>query len=188
MRIMVRWTVGMVLLGCVVSTVRADDDKYLVDTGEGKKQLRHELVLQEEQDGFLGRRGTLWRIKPEGEWDVVQFEVEHAKIKEIESTRRKGKLCPQQLVQLGQKLNDEGFKTLPEHLGEPASVNSHRYKLIFGESKRIDGVITRRGESIRENIVQGSPPMGSEEEVRERDRFAKVADSVASATERKKSD
>jgi hypothetical protein len=159
------------------------DDPYLTrDKVSGSPELKHDLIFREEQDGTAGYRGMIWRIRRDGQWDIVKFKTVEGKTVEFDRTRRVGKLSPEQLERLGRKLAQEGLANLKDELGTDQSINSHNFILTFGEKKSlIGGVEPRQGKSVYNNIMEGSPQL-DESKIGDRDRFAKLAKWIEEAT------
>jgi hypothetical protein len=177
----VKRLIVITVLGLLEVTCQGGENSYLV-TKDGRQELRYELVLREEQGGFTGTCGKIWQIAPGGHWSVVSFKTINGEVKASEKTRREGKLNSDQLARLAQRLASENLAKLSSHLGPEPSVNPHRYILFFGHQQTIlDGVDPRREGCIRDNILNGSPPMQAEE-ARERDRFANVAQIIEEPT------
>lgn len=135
---------------------------------DGATELRHTLIFREEQGGVAGIGGTIWRVEPDGEWSVAKFRRVDGQDREIEGTRRVRKLKPERMAALARGLDVHRFLDWPDRLGHDGGradgVNRHGYLIQFGDRRTVlDGVKVRRGESVRRNILQGSPPMGDDE-------------------------
>jgi hypothetical protein len=85
------------------------------------------LTIKDSQDGFAGKTGTIWTIKPDCSYEVARFRGD-----EVSPPHLKGQLTPEQQSQLAGVLAAAVVGTLPARIGEPAPVNSHDITLDYG--------------------------------------------------------
>jgi len=85
------------------------------------------LTIKDSQDGFAGKTGTIWTIKPDCSYEVSRFRGA-----EVSPPHLKGQLTPEQQLQLAGVLASAAVGTLPARIGEPAPVNSHDITLDYG--------------------------------------------------------
>jgi hypothetical protein len=85
------------------------------------------LTIKDSQDGFAGKTGTIWTIKPDCSYEVARFRGT-----EISPPHLKGQLTPEQQSQLAGALATAAVETLPAHIGEPAPINSRQISIDYG--------------------------------------------------------
>jgi hypothetical protein len=85
------------------------------------------LTVKDTQDGFAGKTGTIWAIKPDCSYEVSRFRGA-----EVSPPHLKGQLTPEQQSQLAGALASAAVETLPAHIGEPAPVNSRQISIDYG--------------------------------------------------------
>ncbi|WP_156952203.1 hypothetical protein [Bradyrhizobium sp. WSM1743] len=85
------------------------------------------LTIKDSQDGFAGKTGTIWTIKPDCSFEVARFHGEN-----VSAPHAKGQLTPEQQSRLAAVLSTEDVATLPAHTGQPAPVNSRQISIEYG--------------------------------------------------------
>jgi hypothetical protein len=85
------------------------------------------LTLKDSQDGFAGKTGTIWTIRPDCSYEVARFRGD-----EISPPHLKGQLTPEQQSRLATALSAAAVETLPAQIGEPAPVNAHQIFIDYG--------------------------------------------------------
>ena len=85
------------------------------------------LTIKDSQDGFAGKTGTIWTIKPDCSYEVARFRGT-----EVSPPHLKGQLTPEQQSQLAGVLAAAAVETLPARIGEPAPVNSREISIDYG--------------------------------------------------------
>src|SRR3954447_2642976 len=85
------------------------------------------LTIKDAQDGFAGKTGTIWTIKPDCSYEVSRFRGA-----EVSPPHLKGRLTPEQQSQLAGALAGAAVETLPAQIGEPAPVNSRQISIDYG--------------------------------------------------------
>ena len=84
------------------------------------------LMIKDSQEGFAGKTGTIWIIKPDCSFEVARFNGEN-----VSAPHAKGQLTPEQQAQLAAVLSNQGVATLPEQTGQPAPVNSRQISIGY---------------------------------------------------------
>jgi len=82
------------------------------------------LTVKDSQDGFAGPTGTIWTVKPDCSFEVARFRGS-----EVSPPHLRGQLTPDQQSQLAAALSTTAIGTLPDQIGEPAPVNSHKISI-----------------------------------------------------------
>jgi hypothetical protein len=85
------------------------------------------LTVRDTQDGFAGKTGTIWTIKPDCSYEVARFRGT-----EVSPPHLKGQLTPEQQSQLASALAAAAVETLPANIGAPAPVNSRQISIDYG--------------------------------------------------------
>lgn len=88
---------------------------------------RQMLTIRDSQDGFAGKTGTVWTIRPDCSYEVARFRGD-----EVSPPHLKGQLTPEQQTQLATALSAAAVETLPAHIGDPPPVNAHQISIDYG--------------------------------------------------------
>jgi hypothetical protein len=151
-------------------------------------RLTGELFFKESAGGIAGARGRIWSIQPDGAWSVSSFKTEEGK--QVSSPLWSDRLTRVQIEKLATELARGDLLKIAPSFGPEPSDNPHIYTLRLGKvEKQLRSIQPHRagtaGENIRSGwiIEKGEPPM-TEEEKRDLDHFAVIADAIESATVR----
>ena len=85
------------------------------------------LTIKESQNGFAGKTGTIWTIKPDCSYEVSRFHGTKVSPPHLE-----GQLTAEQQSQLANALAAAAVETLPARIGERAPVNSRQISIDYG--------------------------------------------------------
>ena len=172
-RLLIVWAVIAVCGSCS----RAED-KYLTDKNGGV-ELKYAIDLKDEQGGVAGSSVAEWNIKPGGQWRYLEYSVRDRQTVEM-LEEKSGALSQKQLILLGKALDENDPLGLPAKLGDGSKTNPHELTFSFGDARaKVVGLPTRRGQSLKE-IILNAPPSGRTDSV-SRSRFAAVAGAVEEA-------
>jgi hypothetical protein len=84
------------------------------------------LTVKDSQDGFAGKTGTIWTIKPDCSFEVARFRGE-----QVSAPHLKGQLTPEQQSKLAAVLSTAAVETLPARVGEPPPVNARQISIDY---------------------------------------------------------
>ena len=98
-----------------------DVGDYLTKEGA----LKHPLEILDVQGGFAGFTGTLWSVRPDGEWK------RSAVVQKKHKLQQEGKLAPKQLHELAATLAKHDLLHLDDQ--GRVSANSHNVSITFGK-------------------------------------------------------
>ena len=93
-------------------------------------KLKEKIELTDAQEGFVGIKGKIWTIEPDGKWYVSTFTNDR-----ISEPYQEGHLSGDMLKSLGTILSEKGFSQLPESFGRTKEVNRHLITISFGVQK-----------------------------------------------------
>jgi hypothetical protein len=85
------------------------------------------LTIKDSQDGFAGKTGTIWTVKPDCSFEIARFRGD-----DVSAPHAKGQLTPEQQSQLAAVLSTEAIATLPSHSGEASPVNNRQITIDYG--------------------------------------------------------
>ena len=85
------------------------------------------LTIIESQDGFAGKTGTIWTIKPDCSYEVSRFQGSKVSPPHLE-----GQLTAEQQAQLASALATAAVETLPARIGERAPIDSRYISINYG--------------------------------------------------------
>jgi hypothetical protein len=143
-----RMLIAVMLCCAIVNLAMSADARDVFITPNG--ELRGSLELKDEQEGFAGISGTIWKIAREGNIERYRFVNERT-----DEPYPMGRLNEDEIASLGHLLAREDFLGLPTDIKNHVHINPRRVSITFGS--KTSTLMLEPGQSLEDAASHGDP-------------------------------